>query len=141
MNVQPRELSKHYKDVKRRLMTPPPKPLPYPWSMQFNAGPVRATYGNTIPYITMGRIIAAVCQHYGVSRTELCSSGRMNYLVGPRHVMSYLCRTLTDASYPHIGQMLGGRDHTTIMHGVQTVSKNYGKHEPAIDAIKRALGV
>ena len=47
---------------------------------------------------------------------DLCGSSRSRALVNGRQVAMYLCRELTDLSLPQIGQMFGGRDHTTVIH-------------------------
>jgi chromosomal replication initiator protein len=47
---------------------------------------------------------------------DLCGSSRSRVLVTARQIAMYLCRELTDLSLPKIGQMFGGRDHTTVIH-------------------------
>ena len=47
---------------------------------------------------------------------ELCGTSRSRTLVNARQIAMYLCRELTDMSLPKIGQMFGGRDHTTVIH-------------------------
>jgi chromosomal replication initiator protein len=44
-------------------------------------------------------------------------------LVHPRQIAMYLCRELTDASFPEIGRLFGGKDHTTIMHACRQIVK------------------
>jgi chromosomal replication initiator protein len=55
--------------------------------------------------------------------TELKSRRRSKTLVHPRQIAMYLCRELTDASYPEIGRQFGGKDHTTIIHACRQVAK------------------
>jgi chromosomal replication initiator protein len=43
--------------------------------------------------------------------------------VHPRQIAMYLCRELTDASFPEIGRLFGGKDHTTIMHACRQITK------------------
>ncbi|MBZ5869574.1 chromosomal replication initiator protein DnaA, partial [Escherichia coli] len=50
------------------------------------------------------------------SLEELRSKSRTRTLVNARQIAMYLCRELTDLSLPKIGQELGGRDHTTVIH-------------------------
>jgi chromosomal replication initiation ATPase DnaA len=73
--------------------------------------------------ITIRAIIFAVCKHFCLDRTDLISNRRTKNLTVPRHIASYLARSLTKKSYPEIGRYLGGRDHTTIMHSDQMVTK------------------
>ncbi|MEQ8200615.1 MAG: chromosomal replication initiator protein DnaA [Syntrophomonadaceae bacterium] len=73
--------------------------------------------------ITIECIQKEVCKYYGVHLNELLSRKRNKQLVYPRHIAMYLCRKLTDASFPLIGDQFGGRDHTTVMHGVEKIEK------------------
>ncbi len=66
--------------------------------------------------ITIETIQKAVSSHYGVEMNDLLSKKRNKQIVVPRQVAMYLCRKLTDASYPQIGDQFGGKDHTTVIH-------------------------
>ncbi len=66
--------------------------------------------------ITIETIQKTVCEHYGLNMSELLSKKRHRQVVFPRQVAMYLCRNMTDASYPQIGDQFGGRDHTTVLH-------------------------
>lgn len=66
--------------------------------------------------ITIETIQKVVASHYGVEITDLLSKKRNKQIVVPRQVAMYLCRKLTDASYPQIGDQFGGKDHTTVIH-------------------------
>ena len=72
--------------------------------------------------ISPGRILAATAESFGVSITDLEGPSRRQPLARARQVAMYLCRELTDLSLPKIGALFGGRDHTTILHGVNTVA-------------------
>ena len=63
------------------------------------------------------RILQEVCQLYGVNMIDLISDRRTANLVRPRMHCYYRLRTETTLSYPQIGRLMGGRDHTTAMHG------------------------
>jgi chromosomal replication initiator protein len=54
--------------------------------------------------------------YFGLTIDDLCSSSRSRVLVNARQIAMYLCRELTELSLPKIGQLFGGRDHTTVMH-------------------------
>lgn len=73
-------------------------------------------------------ILAAVCQVWQVPIYAVLSERRHHSIVVPRHVVMALMYRLTKRSYPRIGQALGGRDHTTILHGVR-------KMRPHIEAL------
>ncbi len=68
------------------------------------------------PEITGATIMAATAEYFGLTMEDLCGSSRSRVLVTGRQIAMYLCRELTDLSLPKIGQMFGGRDHTTVMH-------------------------
>jgi len=81
-------------------------------------GPAHATAP-----ISPGRILAATSESFGVSITDLEGPSRRQPLARARQVAMYLVRELTDLSLPKIGLLFGGRDHTTVLHGVNTVAK------------------
>ncbi len=92
--------------------------------------------------ITIECIQKEVCKHYGITQNELLSKKRNKQLVYPRHIAMYLCRKLTDASFPLIGDQFGGRDHTTVMHGVDKIEKeSIGNHSlaSALEKISKQL--
>lgn len=66
-------------------------------------------------------IIVAVCATYNASRIDIMSARRAATIVRPRQVAMYLAKTFTALSYPQIGQCMGGRDHTTVLHGVRKI--------------------
>lgn len=68
-------------------------------------------------------IIDNVCSYYNVKPTQLKSPKRDAFLVRPRHVAMYLLKKQMGLTYVEIGNLLGGRDHTTIMHGVGKIEK------------------
>ena len=71
--------------------------------------------------ISTGRILAATASTFGVTIVDLEGKSRTQPLARARQVSMYLCRELTDLSLPRIGQLLGGRDHTTVLHGIKKV--------------------
>jgi chromosomal replication initiator protein len=66
--------------------------------------------------ITSSQILQQTADYFKLSMEELCSKSRTRTLVTARQIAMYLCRELTDMSLPKIGQELGGRDHTTVIH-------------------------
>ncbi len=69
------------------------------------------------------RILEAAARTYGFSVDEITGPSRRQPLVMTRQVAMYLCRELTDLSLPKIGELFGGRDHTTVIHGIEKVRK------------------
>ena len=69
-----------------------------------------------VPEITSSAILGQTANYFEISLDELRSKSRNRTLVTARQIAMYLLRELTDMSLPKIGQELGGRDHTTVMH-------------------------
>ena len=79
--------------------------------------------GEPAPEVTIPRIQEAVSQRFGVTLDELVSPRRSQAVAYPRQVAMYLSRELTDASLPMIGKEFGGRDHTTVIHAKDKISR------------------
>jgi chromosomal replication initiator protein len=73
--------------------------------------------------VSIKRIQDLVAERFGLSLDELCGEKRSQNIVYPRQVAMYLSRELTDSSLPRIGKEFGGRDHTTVIHATQKVSR------------------
>jgi chromosomal replication initiator protein len=80
-------------------------------------------------HITPSQVIETVAKYYSISVPEMVSPSRNRELVQPRQIAMYLIRQETDASLPEIGSLLGGRDHTTIIHGVDRVKERLEAEE------------
>jgi chromosomal replication initiator protein len=70
-----------------------------------------------LPDLSPKQILLAVARHYRLSEEELIGRSRRRAISQPRQLCMYLIREETDTSLPQIGELLGGRDHTTILHG------------------------
>lgn len=68
-------------------------------------------------------ILEVVANYFHLKPEELKSSKRTRNIAYPRQIAMYLCRKLTDLSLPKIGEKFGGRDHTTIIHGFDKISR------------------
>ena len=71
--------------------------------------------------LSMAQILKEVCKYYSVKTADIKGKRRTKNIVLPRQVAMYLMRDLTGEPLMSIGQFLGGRDHTTIMHGINKV--------------------
>ncbi len=71
--------------------------------------------------VTPELIIETVAEHYGISMADIAGTKRNSEIVVPRQVAMYLCRKMTDASLKNIGNLLGKRDHTTIINGEKKI--------------------
>ena len=68
------------------------------------------------------QILNAVAIFYNVNFDDIIGRDRSKDISTPRQMAMYLVREETDASLPEIGTLLGGRDHTTVMHGCEKIS-------------------
>ncbi|WP_221181457.1 chromosomal replication initiator protein DnaA [Histidinibacterium lentulum] len=73
--------------------------------------------------ITVEEIQRKVAEHYNIRLSDLVGPRRMRSFARPRQVAMWLAKTLTSRSLPEIGKRFGGRDHTTIMHGVRKIEE------------------
>ncbi len=71
-------------------------------------------------------VVESVASHFGIAVKDLRGRGRTKEIVGPRQVAMYLMREETGASLVEIGQALGDRDHTTVMHGIAKIERDLG---------------
>ena len=73
--------------------------------------------------VTLNEVIQVVAQFYNVSTDDLVNRGRNKEQVRPRQVVMYVAREELRATLPDIGEALGGRDHTTVMYGVEKMTQ------------------
>ncbi|MBI2264908.1 MAG: chromosomal replication initiator protein DnaA [Armatimonadetes bacterium] len=76
------------------------------------------------------RIQQVVSDYFGVTLDELNSPKRNQRLVKPRQIAMYICRDLTDASLPTLGECFGGRDHTTVLYACEKIESM--KDDPSV---------
>ena len=97
---------------------------------------------NETKQITADYIISMVAEHYNVSTADLCGNKRSSKIVMPRQVAMYLCREILAIPLKNVGQYLGNRDHTTVMHGVEKIEKELQTNEQlqsTIDTLKKKI--
>ena len=85
--------------------------------------------------ITPQLIIDVVCEHFHIAPDQMISKSRSNEIAKPRQIAMYLCKSMTDASLESIGSMLGGRDHSTIIHGIKKVEDEVSTNETSANLI------
>ncbi len=73
--------------------------------------------------VTIDDIIRKVADHYNLRLTDILSPRRARSVARPRQIVMYLAKRLTSKSLPEIGRRIGGRDHTTVMHGVKRIEE------------------
>lgn len=95
-----------------------------------------------VKQITFESITQAVAEHYRIKLDELFNKKRTQNIAYPRQVAMYLCRELADMSYPRIGELFGGRDHTTVIHAYEKISnksKEDSKLQKDLNTLKEML--
>jgi chromosomal replication initiator protein len=73
--------------------------------------------------VTPQRIQEIVATHFRIKIDDLISKRRTRNVTVPRQLAMYLCREMTDWSLPKIGEIFGGRDHTTVIHAYEKVNR------------------
>ncbi len=92
--------------------------------------------------ITPQLIIEVVSEHYHISVDQMISRTRSSDVAKPRQIAMYLCKTMTESPLDTIGSLLGGRDHSTIIHGIKKITEEYDKNETTrntIETIKKKI--
>jgi hypothetical protein len=97
-----------------------------------------------VDFISLADVSDAVCGHFGVDYLELCKRRHLKEVVYRRSIAIYLARELTPKSWPQIGRMFGGLDHTSAIAASVRVEKAINKGDPAtltdVAAIRAMLG-
>lgn len=92
--------------------------------------------------ITLQLIVEIVCDHFQISMDQILSKSRTNEIAKPRMIAMYLAKTMTGASQDAIGSFLGGRDHSTVIHGIKRVETEIQNNEAMknqIEVIKKKI--
>lgn len=92
--------------------------------------------------ITPQLIIEVVSEHFHISIDQMISRSRSSNIAKPRQIAMYLCKEMTGSPLDSIGTLLGGRDHSTIIHGVRKVDEEYERNESVratIETIKKKI--
>ena len=97
---------------------------------------------NAAREVTPQLIINVVSEHFGITPLDLIGQKRSKELVFPRQIVMYLCGDMTSESLQNIGKALGGRDHTTIIHGTKKIASELKTDENlknTIDILKKKI--
>ena len=92
--------------------------------------------------ITVEEIQRQVADYYNIRMSELIGPKRVRTFARPRQVAMYLAKQLTSRSLPEIGRRFGGRDHTTVMHGVRKIEElkqTDGQIAEDVELLRRSL--
>ena len=92
--------------------------------------------------VTAELILQIVADHFGLTPLDITSQRRSKEIVYPRQITMYLCRSMMDIPLQSIGKVLGGRDHTTILHGCEKIAADLKKDDGlknTIDILKKKI--
>ena len=92
--------------------------------------------------VTVEEIQRKVSEHYNIRLSDMIGPKRLRTFARPRQVAMYLSKQMTSRSLPEIGRRFGGRDHTTVMHGVKRIEELMVKDSQIADdleLLRRAL--
>jgi chromosomal replication initiator protein len=78
--------------------------------------------------VSVPEVLAVVAEYYRVPEDDLRGKQRDKHIVVPRQVAMYLMRQETEASLLEIGQALGGRDHSTVLHGCEKIAREINEN-------------
>ncbi|MBH1942502.1 chromosomal replication initiator protein DnaA [Mobilitalea sibirica] len=81
--------------------------------------------------VTPELIVEVVAEHHNITPAEIYSKDKSRNISYPRQIVMYLCRRLTDLSVTEIGKILGGRDHSTVLHGYDKVMNDI-ENDPSL---------
>lgn len=86
--------------------------------------------------ITADTIIQVVADHFGLTPLDIASQKRSKNIAYPRQICMYLCQEITGTPLQEIGRLLGGRDHTTIIHGRDKIASDLKTNETTANTIE-----
>ncbi len=92
--------------------------------------------------ISIEYIQDSVCKYFNITQKDLQSSQRSNDITYPRQIGMYLCRSLTNESFPKIGDAFGKRDHTTVMHAFKKIEKDIKNNQNTkliVESLKKII--
>ena len=92
--------------------------------------------------ISIEYIQDCVCKYFNITDKDLKSSQRSNDITYPRQIGMYLCRILTNESFPKIGDSFGKRDHTTVMHAFKKIEKDIKENSNTklvVESVKKII--
>ncbi len=93
---------------------------------------IRGLRAKTSEHPSFAQIMKLVAARYQVSSVNIRAMQRSIEYVMPRHIICYLAKTLTPASLPQIGRLMGGRDHTTVLSAVRKITR-LRQTDPVLD--------
>jgi len=94
--------------------------------------------------VTAEQILHTVCEHYGVKTSAVISRNRSSEFVIPRQVIMYLCRSYLDMPLKEVATLLGKKDHSTVIYGVDKIKSDIHQNDELrqnVDIIMKKLNI
>ncbi|MCX7779371.1 MAG: chromosomal replication initiator protein DnaA [Negativicutes bacterium] len=111
-----------------------------PIDMDLATEALKDIFPNSRPkQITTEIIQEVVAAYFKIKRDELLAKKRTRNVAYPRQIAMYLCRELTEASLPRIGELFGGRDHTTVIHAHEKISRERNEDNKLNNTLKELI--
>ena len=115
-----------------------------PITMEMAEKAINAVILQKASVISVEYIQEIICKYFNITIKDLKSSQRSNDITYPRQIGMYLCRILTNESFPKIGEAFGKRDHTTVMHGYKKIEQEIKQNPEAntkliVDSVKKII--
>lgn len=93
--------------------------------------------------ITIDYILETVADHFGITVKDILSSKRNNTIAYPRHICMFICRELTASPLAEIGNKLGNRHHSTVLHSIELIEKKIESNDTEtikhVDVLKKKI--
>ncbi len=91
--------------------------------------------------VSASTILDRTAAYFSFTRDDLLSESRTRDLVNARQIAMYLCRELTELSLPKIGELFGGKDHTTVMHAYRKIKKLLAERRSTYDQVTELTNI
>jgi chromosomal replication initiator protein len=108
-----------------------------PLSVDLAREALKDLLGASTGQVTVELIQKTVADYYKIKVADMFSKRRPNSIAMPRQVAMYLAKEMTQKSLPELGELFGGRDHTTVLHAVRKI----GQHRSKDSELNHALHV
>jgi len=112
-----------------------------PITLQLTKEVLKDLFKEPVKLITIGFIQRCVVEEFGISLQDLKTKRRNKQVVFPRQIAMYLSRELTELSLPEIGELFGGKDHTTVLHSCKKIKENINNNPELKERIDKVIQV
>ena len=87
--------------------------------------------------VAAAQIVKVVAHHYGLKVREIKSKSNSRQITYPRQIAMYLCKRLTEMSYPEIGRLFNGKHHSTVMYSVEQIERRRAEDDRLASQLER----